>query len=121
MNSDEAWRKWWIEKYGNDMPIGGYHRNIHGAFTAGWEAAKKKCCNHIPETYIPTMKDAVAAGDGVLMREQAALLRECRAALDSLISQKPTLAGLVCGSTTLGNLRASMYNYRPQGIFGDKS
>ena len=71
-----------------------------------------------PPAQIPTMKDAIAAGDGVLMGEQAALLRECRAALDSLISQKPTLAGLVCGSTTLGNLRASMYNYRPQGIFG---
>ena len=65
-----------------------------------------------------TMNDAIAAGNGVLMNEQAALLRECRAALDSLIQKKPTLAGLLCGSTTLGNLKASLYDYRPQGVFG---
>ena len=65
-----------------------------------------------------TMDDAIAAGNGVLMNEQSALLRECRAALDSLIQQKPTLAGLLCGSTTLGNLKASLYDYRPQGVFG---
>lgn len=68
---------------------------------------------------IPTMDDAIAAGNGALIEEQAALLRECRAALDSLLQQKPTLAGLLCGSTTLGNLRASMYEYRPQGVFGE--
>jgi hypothetical protein len=61
---------------------------------------------------------AVAAGDAVLMNEQASLLRECRAALDSLIAQKPTLAGLLCGSTTLGNLKAELHAYRPQGVFG---
>ena len=66
-----------------------------------------------------TMDEIIAAGDSVLLNEQAALLRECRAAIDSLITQKPTLAGLVCGSTTLGNLRASLYDYRPQGIFGE--
>ena len=64
-----------------------------------------------------TMDEIIAAGDSVLLNEQAALLRECRAAIDSLITQKPTLAGLVCGSTTLGNLRASLYDYRPQGVF----
>ena len=67
---------------------------------------------------IPSMEEAVAAGDAVLMNEQASLLRECRAALDSLIAQKPTLAGLVCGSTTLGNLKAELGAYRPQGVFG---
>jgi hypothetical protein len=72
---------------------------------------------NMPNQYIPTMDDAIAAGDGVLMNEQAALLRECRAALDSLIQKKPTLAGLLCGSTTLGNLRALLYDYRPQGVF----
>jgi hypothetical protein len=72
----------------------------------------------MPETYIPTMDEAIAAGNSVLMSEQAALLRECRAALDSLISQKPTFAGLLCGSTTLGNLRAELGVYRPQGVFG---
>ena len=66
---------------------------------------------------IPTMDDAIAAGDSVLMNEQAAMLRECRAALDSLIAQKPMLAGLLCGSTTLGNLRAELGAYRPQGVF----
>jgi hypothetical protein len=75
---------------------------------------------NMPETYIPTMDDAIAAGNGVLIEEQAALLRECRAALDSLIQQKPTLSGLMCGSTTLGNLKASLYDYRPQGVFGGK-
>jgi len=49
--------------------------------------------------------------------EQAALLRECRAALDSLIEKKPELAALLCGSTTLGNLRASLHDYRV--IFDD--
>ncbi len=65
-----------------------------------------------------TIDDAIAAADGVLMNEQAALLRECRLALDELLKKKPMMAGLVCGSTTLGNLRASLYEYRPQGVFG---
>jgi len=73
-----------------------------------------------PKQYLPTMDDAIAAGNGVLMNEQAALLRECRSALDSLIQQKPQLAGLLCGSTTLGNLKASLYGYRPQGVFNPK-
>ena len=61
--------------------------------------------------------DAIAAGDGVLLNEQAALLRECRLALDDLLRKKPMMAGLLCGSTTLGNLRAELYAYRPQGVF----
>jgi len=73
---------------------------------------------NLPEQYIPTMDEAIAAGDGVLMTEQADLLRECRSALDSLIQKKPQLAGLLCGTTTLGNLKASLYAYRPQGVFG---
>lgn len=67
---------------------------------------------------LPTMQDAMMAGDSVLLNEQAALLRECRAALDSLLSQKPLAAGWMHGSTTLGNLRANLYDYRPQGVFG---
>jgi hypothetical protein len=74
---------------------------------------------NMPDNYVPTIDDAIAAADGVLMNEQAVLLRECRAALDSLITQKPSLAGLHCGSTTLGNLKASLYEYRPRGVFGD--
>lgn len=70
--------------------------------------------------HIPTMDDAIAAGDGVLMNEQAALLRECRLALDYLLRDKPMLAAKLCGTTTLGNLRAMLYEYRPQGVFGDK-
>ena len=73
-----------------------------------------------PKQDLPTMDDAIAAGNGVLMNEQAALLRECRSALDSLIQQKPQLATLLCGSTTLGNLKASLYGYRPQGVFNPK-
>ena len=66
------------------------------------------------------MDQTIAAGDSVLLNEQAYLLRECRLAIDSLIAQKPGLAGVLCGSTTLGNLRASLYDYRPQGVFGGK-
>ena len=64
------------------------------------------------------MDEAIAAGDSVLLNEQAALLRECRAALDDLIAKKPGIEALQCGSTTLGNLRAELYKYRPQGVFG---
>jgi len=45
MDKGEAWRKWWMEKHGKHMPMGGYHPRegfIHDAFTAGWEAAKAK-------------------------------------------------------------------------------
>jgi hypothetical protein len=70
----------------------------------------------LPDTYIPTMDDAVEAGDNVLMNEQAALLRECRRALDDLLAKKPMMAAMLCGSTTLGNLRASLYEYRPKGV-----
>ena len=69
----------------------------------------------------PTMDDALAAGDSMILNEQAALLRECRFALDVLISKKPALAGLVCGATTLGNLRASLHDYRPSGVFGNQA
>jgi hypothetical protein len=62
--------------------------------------------------------EAIAAGTGVLLNEQAALLRECRLALDELLKKKPMMAGLICGSTTLGNLRAELHDYRPQGVFG---
>ena len=41
-----------------------------------------------------------------------AQLRECRFALDELISQRPGIAALRCGSTTLGNLRAELAMYR---------
>lgn len=63
------------------------------------------------------MEAVRAADDSVLLNEQAALLRECRLALEELLKKKPMLAGLICGSTTLGNLRASLYAYRPQGGF----
>lgn len=73
---------------------------------------------HLPETYLPSIDDAISSGDGILMEEQAKLLRECRTALDDLLNKKPTLATLVCGYTTLGNLRAMLFDYRPQGVFG---
>lgn len=65
-----------------------------------------------------SMETAVSACNQVLLNEQAALLRECRTALDALLDKKPMLSALVCGSTTLGNLRASLYEYRPQGVMG---
>ena len=70
---------------------------------------------------LPTMADAVQAGDSVLLNEQAALLRECSFAIDELLRQKPLMAGLLCGSTTLGNLRVDLHKYRPQGVFGRSS
>ena len=67
-------------------------------------------------------EEAVAACDNTLHHaidhwqdkasEQAALLRECRAALDALIDKKPALAMLLCGSTTLGNLKASLHDFK---------
>ena len=66
------------------------------------------------------MDYAVAAGDNVLMQEQASLLRRCRMALDDLLRDKPMLAAKLCGTTTLGNLRAELYEYRPSGVFGIK-
>lgn len=66
------------------------------------------------------MEYAVAAGDNVLMQEQARLLRRCRMALDALLKEKPMLAAKLCGTTTLGNLRAELYEYRPSGVFGIK-
>jgi hypothetical protein len=80
----------------------------------------EKCGVSIPEFHAPTMGDAIAAGDGVLMTEQALLLRECRRALDELLRDKPMLAAKLCGTTTLGNIRAMLYEYRPQGVFGGK-
>ena len=64
------------------------------------------------------MDDAVKAGDSVLLNEQAALLRECRRAIDDLLQQHPEMAAKICGSTTLGNLRAELGKYRPQGVMG---
>ncbi len=37
----------------------------------------------------------------------------------NLLAQKPVLAGFKAGSTTLGNLRASLFEHRPQGVMGD--
>lgn len=34
--------------------------------------------------------------------------REMRAALDDLLAKKPSMAGWLCGSTTLGNHRAEL-------------
>ncbi len=66
--------------------------------------------------------DALEAGDSVLINEQAALLRKCRAALDAVLSNKPMLAAsyyhLGPMSDTLGNLRAELYDYRPRAVFG---
>jgi len=44
MKMGEAWRKWWHEKHGQNMPMGGYHPMegvIYDAFTAGWETRAK--------------------------------------------------------------------------------
>ena len=44
MDKGEAWRKWWTETHGKNMPMGGYHPRegfIYDAFIAGWEAHAK--------------------------------------------------------------------------------
>ena len=84
------------------------------------ETAKANGIN-MPENYVPTMDDAIAAGSSVLIEEQALLLRECRHALDDLLRDKPMLAAKRCGTTTLGNLRSMLYDYRPQGVFGGQT
>lgn len=63
------------------------------------------------------MDDAITVGNSVLLNEQAQLLRECRTALDALLEKRPLLGAVLCGSTTLGNLRAELYAYRPSGVF----
>jgi len=40
MTKGEAWRKWWMEKHGKHMPMGGYHPMegaIYDAWSAGWD------------------------------------------------------------------------------------
>lgn len=68
------------------------------------------------------IKELREAGDSVLLNEQAYLLRKCRAALDEILAAKPRLAAgyYECGhmKDTIGNLRAELYDYRPQGVFG---
>jgi len=42
-NKAEAWRNWWKEKHGNNMPMGGYHPMegaIYDAFMAGWDVGQ---------------------------------------------------------------------------------
>jgi hypothetical protein len=83
-----------------------------------------------PAAPMTEFDEAVAAVDNTLHHaidhwqdkasEQAALLRECRFAIDELIKKKPILTSLLCGSNTLGNLRASLYDYRPQAAHGIK-
>lgn len=91
----------------------------------GMVGGHAKSCRHYttpPAAPMTEFEEAVAAVDNTLHHaidhwqdkasEQAALLRECRAALDLLIEKKPELSALLCGSTTLGNLRASLHDYR---------
>jgi hypothetical protein len=47
MIKGEAWRKWWMETHGKNMPMGGYHPmegHIHDAWSAGWDAASARTC-----------------------------------------------------------------------------
>jgi hypothetical protein len=60
------------------------------------------------------MKDAIIAGDEIILNEQSALLRECRLAIDELLAKKPMLGALRCGSTTLGNLRVELHAKVPK-------
>jgi hypothetical protein len=117
MTKLEAWKAWCASAGALDLCNRfSLEQSSHGkAFSFAWE---RGFVDGMQRQMQSSVEKAVAAGDAVLMNEQASLLRECRAALDSLIAQKPTLAGLVCGSTTLGNLKAELHAYRPQGVFG---
>jgi len=80
-----------------------------------------------PAAPMTEFEEAVAACDNTLHYaidywqdkacEQSALLRKCRVAIDRLIKKQPSLSMTLCGSTTLGNLKASLYDYRV--IFDD--
>lgn len=70
----------------------------------------------LPQEVIEYVHGLVAENAGM-----ASQLRECRQALDALITNKPTLAGLLCGSTTLGNLKASLYQFRKESTNLDRS
>ena len=53
MDKSEAWRKWWSETHGKNMPMGGYHPmegHIYDSFMAGWDAADKQSQSEI--TYL---------------------------------------------------------------------
>ena len=68
------------------------------------------------------VNDIIETGNSVLLNKQAYLLRKCRAALDEILAAKPRLAAgyYECGNMkdTIGNLRAELYDYRLQGVFG---
>ena len=44
-------------------------------------------------------------------REMINLLKSCRNMLDDLIDKKPGIEGIEFGSTTIGKLRAELYNF----------
>ena len=62
------------------------------------------------------MLDAVNAGDGVLLNEQAELLRKCRRAIDNISLPDDTL---LFDSVTFGDLKQELNEPRPRGVFGD--
>lgn len=74
--------------------------------------------NEIAAGEYTDMSYAVYAGYSVIINEQATLLRECRLAIDALLDQKPMLGAMLCGSTTLGNLRVDLHAIRPKDVFG---
>lgn len=58
--------------------------------------------------------ESAPSGNCVLMAEQAALLRECCAGLDSFLSAKPHFLGFQFRSGTLGNLLIELRALRPR-------
>jgi len=43
MDKGEAWREWWNETHGKNMPMGGYHPMegaIYDAWSAGWDTGQ---------------------------------------------------------------------------------
>lgn len=56
--------------------------------------------------------------DQILLNEQAALLRSCRAALDAVLDRHPMLGVMYFhigeGRETVGNLRAELFKYRQE-------
>lgn len=62
--------------------------------------------------HAPTPAPQVASKAELTDENLVALLAECRFALDDLLLKKPMFASMVCGSTSLGNLRAMLHQYR---------
>jgi len=48
-DKNKLWRDWWANVYAKNSPAGSYNPlegHMWEAWNAGWDEAKKNCCNH---------------------------------------------------------------------------